>query len=81
MKKLAPNLLSALDENHFRSLARMESSDADVLVNSSQSPGGYRVPLHQHRRTQILCVYEGVVLVGTQKGRWMIPPGHALLIL
>ena len=80
MEKLAPKLLSALDENHFRALARMESSDADVLVNSSRAPGGYRVPLHQHRRTQILCVHEGVVLVGTRKGRWMIPPGHALLI-
>jgi len=80
MKKLAYNHLQALDENHIRNLLRMEQSNEDVLIDSSDIPGGYTVPAHRHRRTQFLCVFAGVVLVATHRGRWMIPPGHALLI-
>lgn len=80
MQKLDPALLSALDDAHLRNLASMEQSNSDVLVHSSEIPHGYIVPLHSHRRTQVLCVSSGVVLVATARGRWMIPPGHALLI-
>ena len=58
----------------------MERSNADVLVHSSQDPPGYVVPTHNHSRTQLLGVFSGVVVVDTEKGRWMIPAGHALLI-
>jgi AraC-like DNA-binding protein/mannose-6-phosphate isomerase-like protein (cupin superfamily) len=80
MKKLSPQLLETLHENHHRNLDWMERSNADVLVHSSEDPQGYVVPTHSHSRTQLLCVFSGVVLVTTDKGRWMIPPGHALLI-
>jgi AraC-like DNA-binding protein len=80
MEKLTAARLRALDEDHVRSLARMEQSNEDVLIHSADIPGGYTVPPHRHRRTQFLCVFSGVVLVGTGRGRWMIPPGHALLI-
>ena len=80
MEKLNAARLKALDAEHVRNLARMEQSNADVLVHSSDIPGGYTVPPHRHRRTQFLCVFAGVVLVATDRGRWMIPPGHALLI-
>lgn len=80
MQKLNPDLLSTLDDNHLRNLSWMEQSNADVLVHASEIPHGYVVPLHSHRRTQVLCVSAGVVLVATVRGRWMIPPGHALLI-
>ena len=80
MEKLTEARLKALDADHVRNLARMEQSNEDVLIHSSEIPGGYTVPLHSHRRTQFLCVFSGVVLVATGRGRWMIPPGHALLI-
>jgi len=80
MEKLAPQILIALDDNHYRNHNWMEESPAEVLVHSAEIPHGYVVPLHSHRRTQILCVFRGVVLVATALGRWMIPPGHALLI-
>lgn len=80
MEKLTPARLKALDDDHIRNLSRMEQSNEDVLVHSSDIPGGYTVPPHRHRRTQFLCVFAGVVLVETNRGRWMIPPGHALLI-
>ena len=80
MEKLTEARLKALDADHVRNLARMEQSNEDVLVHGSDIPGGYTVPLHRHRRAQLLCVFSGVVLVATERGRWMIPPGHALLI-
>ncbi len=80
MDKLTHNRIASLHDDHLRNLALMEQSNADVLVNSSEVPHGYVVPPHQHRRTQFLCVFAGVVLVATARGRWMIPPGHALLI-
>ena len=80
MEKLTDARRKALDDDHIRNLSRMEQANTDVLVHSSDIPGGYTVPPHRHRRTQFLCVFAGVVLVGTERGRWMIPPGHALLI-
>ena len=80
MEKLTPARLKALDDDHVRNLTRMEQSNEDVLIHSSEIPGGYTVPPHRHRRTQFLCVFAGVVLVATNRGRWMIPPGHALVI-
>ena len=75
MERLTPKLLSVLNDNHIRSLAWMEQSNADVLVHSTEVPHGYVVPQHSHRRTQVLCVSAGVVLVATARGRWLIPPG------
>ncbi|MDO9418442.1 AraC family transcriptional regulator [Pararhizobium sp.] len=80
MGNLSVELRTTLNEDHLRHLSWMEQSNADVLVHSSDSPHGYVVPPHRHRRTQFLCVFGGVVLVSTERGRWMIPPGHALLI-
>lgn len=80
MDKLTPILLSNLNDAHVRNLSWMEQSNADVLVHSNEIPHGYVVPLHSHRRTQVLCVFAGVLLVSTVRGRWMIPPGHALVI-
>lgn len=80
MDKLPQDLAASLYDDHLRNLAWMEQSNADVLVQNAEIPGGYVVPAHSHRRTQFLCVAAGVVLVATVRGRWMIPPGHALLI-
>jgi AraC-like DNA-binding protein/quercetin dioxygenase-like cupin family protein len=80
MEKLTAARLQALDDDHIRTLSSLEQSNEDVVIRSSEIPGGYVVPPHRHRRTQFLCVFAGVVLVATDRGRWMIPPGHALLI-
>jgi AraC-like DNA-binding protein/quercetin dioxygenase-like cupin family protein len=80
MEKISRQLLATLNNDHERNIRWMEQSNADILVHSSDPPQGYTVPRHSHRRTQLLCVFAGVVLVSTDRGRWMIPPGHALLI-
>eukprot|EP01035_Chromulina_nebulosa_P057154 gene57154-78320_t len=73
-------LTAAIDARHRRDLDFIEGANADLLVHGADYPAGYTVPPHIHRRTQLLCVFSGVVLVETERGRFMIPPGHALLI-
>ncbi|MBB5574309.1 AraC family transcriptional regulator [Rhizobium paranaense] len=80
MEKLSQKLLATLDKDHEQNMLWMEGSNAGVLVHSSEPPQGYTVPWHRHRRTQLLCVFAGVVLILTTRGRWMVPPGHALFI-
>ena len=80
MDRLPQTLIATLHDDHRRNLAWMEQSNADVLLHSAENPHGYVVPPHSHRRAQFLCVFAGVVLIATDRGRWMIPPGHALLI-
>lgn len=72
-----PNLL---DADHFRSLEWIEKANAPVLAIGKDYGSGLFVPLHSHSRTQLWWARSGVVLVYTPGGRWMIPPGHALLI-
>ena len=80
MEKLSKQLLATLDNDHVQNMRWMEDSPADVLVHSAEPPQGYTVPWHHHRRTQLLCIFAGVALIMTARGRWMVPPGHALFI-
>jgi AraC-like DNA-binding protein len=49
-----------------------------VLALPTEYPDGYRVPTHRHSRSQLLHALTGVVMVSTGKGRWMVPPEHAI---
>lgn len=80
MKKLPQQQLNALHADHRLRHGWIARSDSDVLVHTSDNPAGYTIPLHSHRHVQLLCAFSGVVLVETERGCWMIPPGHALLI-
>jgi len=68
------------DDQHFESLSWIESGEEPVLALGRIYPSGFRGPLHSHTKTQLWCARHGVVLVSTAGGRWMIPPGHGLLI-
>jgi AraC-like DNA-binding protein len=80
MTALSQKLLQDMSERHRRALNSIEGANGDVVVHGVEYLAGYVVPKHSHARTQLLCVFEGVVLVETERGRFMIPPGHALLI-
>lgn len=80
MKKLSQQLLATVDNGHEQNMHWTEESNADVLVHSSEPRQGNTVPWHHHRRSQLLCVFAGVILILTTRGRWMVPPGHALFI-
>lgn len=67
-------------KDHANSLVWIEEANEPVLALSRVYPSGHRVPVHSHRRTQIWCARKGSVLVSTADGRFMVPPGHGLII-
>lgn len=71
---------AAIDAEHYRSLDWIEGANEPVLALGRIYPAGLKVPAHSHSRTQLWFARRGVVLVSTGSGRWMIPPGHALVI-
>jgi len=71
---------ASLDSAHAAEFQQIENSQDDVVVFSKDYPPGYQVPQHFHRRTQFLCAFSGVILVETTRGRFVTPPGYALLI-
>lgn len=68
------------EDDHDRTLEIIEATNEPVLALSRLYPAAHRTPVHSHGRAQIWCCRRGVVLVGTADGRWMIPPGHGLII-
>ncbi len=68
------------DDDHFRNLDWVETGNAPVLALGRDYNAGLLVPFHKHTRTQLWWARGGVVLMRTERGRWMVPPGHALLI-
>ncbi|UUP19842.1 AraC family transcriptional regulator [Nitratireductor thuwali] len=69
---------ASLEEHHKRILARLEEVEGAVLAVSTDYPDGHRIPVHRHSRSQLLYALSGVVMVSTGKGRWMVPPEHAI---
>ncbi|UJW75777.1 AraC family transcriptional regulator [Rhizobium sp. SL42] len=69
-----------LDSEHAQSLSWINDAAEPVVALGRLYPSGFRVPLHSHNKTQLWCARRGVVLVSTTDGRWMIPPGHGLII-
>ena len=41
---------------------------------------GHVIPSHKHRRSQLLCSLEGVMVVTTLQGAWVIPPHRGVWI-
>jgi AraC-like DNA-binding protein len=64
-------------------LARMHSDPDSVacpaFVRSQRYKAG-EIPVHRHKRGQLLCASEGVVTVRTDDGLWVIPPQRAVWI-
>lgn len=58
----------------------LEEAKGDALALSGSYPDGHSVRPHRHSRSQLLHARAGVVLVGTEAGRWMVPPGHGIWI-
>ncbi|MEL4375225.1 AraC family transcriptional regulator [Brucella cytisi] len=69
-----------LQKFHEQRIAMLEGMKGPVIALPTRYPDGYFVPLHRHSRAQLLCASQGVVLVTTDAGRWMIPSDHAMWI-
>lgn len=65
---------------HNQSLIWIDQANEPVLALGRVYPAGFKVALHSHRRAQLWFARRGIVLVSTDDRRWMIPPGHALII-
>lgn len=69
-----------LNVQHGQRLALLEETEGEILALPTEYPNGYRIPSHHHSRAQLMHALTGVVTVGTEAGRWMVPPEHALWI-
>lgn len=67
-------------QDHDRSLVWIEQANERLVALERMYPADFDVPLHSHGRTQLWFARKGIVLVNTEGRRWMIPPGHALII-
>ncbi|MBP1852938.1 AraC family transcriptional regulator [Rhizobium halophytocola] len=67
-------------ELHLSSLNTIEAAAGPIKSLPRFYPAGHRVERHTHSRAQLLYAAKGVVVVATEEGRWMLPPGHALWI-
>lgn len=65
-------------EHHQKHLVQLEEQEGTVLTLSHDYPDGHAVPPHRHSRSQLLYALSGVVMVSTNRGRWMVPPEHAI---
>jgi AraC-like DNA-binding protein/mannose-6-phosphate isomerase-like protein (cupin superfamily) len=68
------------DEEHEALLSFIDGNNESVLALRRTYPAGSKGPVHSHRKTQLWFARSGVVFVSTADGRWMIPPGHGLII-
>jgi hypothetical protein len=50
-----------------------------VAVGNDYAPGIAREP-HRHKRNQLLYGSTGLMIVGTEHGRWIVPPQRAVWI-
>ena len=68
------------EQLHQQRLEWLERAEGAVIALPVEYPDGHRVPVHQHSRSQLLHALNGVVMVSTDAGRWMVPPDHGMWI-
>lgn len=65
---------------HALRLRMIEEARGDAVALASHYPDGHHVADHRHSRAQLLHPRTGVVLITTDRGRWIVPPDHAMWI-
>lgn len=51
-----------------------------LLATTHDYPDGGTLPLHRHRRGQLISGITGVLIMSTPQGRWVVPPDFGLWI-
>lgn len=51
-----------------------------IVATSNDYPTHHRIARHRHRRSQLLYAAHGIMVVGTETGRWIVPPERAAWI-
>lgn len=60
--------------------AHFDSTPRPVVVICNDFASGHIMPTHNHRRSQLVYGASGIMMVGTEQGRWIVPPDHAVWI-
>lgn len=61
-------------------IERRQHVPRPVVGWSIDYPDGYVIPLHRHRRAQLVYAAAGVMTVHTAQGFWVIPPQRAVWV-
>ncbi len=59
---------------------RADALPGAIVATANDYPPNHRVAPHSHRRSQLLYAAIGVMVVGTEAGRWIVPPERAVWI-
>jgi len=59
---------------------KADTLPGSIVATANEYPTGHRVPRHRHRRSQLLYASTGIMVVGTEAGRWIVPPERAVWI-
>lgn len=59
---------------------KADTLPGNIVATANEYPTGHRVPRHRHRRSQLLYAATGIMVVGTEAGRWIVPPERAVWI-
>ncbi|MGO1068721.1 AraC family transcriptional regulator [Lysobacter sp. CA199] len=54
-----------------------DSLPGRIVATSNEYPSHHRIARHKHRRSQLLYAAHGIMVVGTETGRWIVPPERA----
>lgn len=57
-----------------------ESTPREVAVLATDPAGNAFIPLHTHRRGQLIHAISGVMLVSAVAGSWVVPPGRGVWV-
>ena len=49
-----------------------------IAAMAKDFPDGHRIAPHRHRRSQLVFAAEGVMVVSTTQGTWVVPPNRAV---
>ena len=79
-KPKTPSVSDEFLQLHHQRLDRLEQLDGPLIALPTTYPDGLHVPLHSHSRGQLMHIVNGVVMVTTEFGRWLVPPDHAMWI-
>ena len=60
--------------------AYLEATARPVVAQAATRADGYTIPLHRHRRGQLLHAISGIMRIETEDTVWIVPPARALWV-
>lgn len=63
-----------MEELHPTDHEPFEHTPMPMAAMAIDYPHGTRLASHSHRRAQLLYAIEGVMIIATETGRWVVPP-------